>query len=146
MAYRIKRKEAPLIGVKRILAEQIAAAFASLPIPEPAAASLALIAGIGHAGFGNVNWELLINLLMGSLPGIYIGSRLSGTIPDKALLLGLRGQALALQGLFEFQRADYALLHQDLAELPLKIENLLNEHAKEEGPAPDGTGPSDETN
>ena len=29
--------------------------------------------------------QQLVNLLIGSLPGIYAGSRLSGTVPDKAL-------------------------------------------------------------
>jgi len=64
----------PLLTTPRLVGTEIAHA-----VP------LTLIAGLGHAGFGNVNWELLINLLMGSLPGIYFGSRLSGTIPDKAL-------------------------------------------------------------
>jgi uncharacterized membrane protein YfcA len=64
----------PLMTTSRLVGTEIAHA-----VP------LTLIAGLGHAGFGNVNWELLINLLMGSLPGIYVGSRLSGTIPDKAL-------------------------------------------------------------
>jgi len=64
----------PLMTTSRLVGTEIAHA-----VP------LTLIAGIGHAGFGNVNWALLINLLMGSLPGIYLGSRLSGTVPDKAL-------------------------------------------------------------
>lgn len=64
----------PLLTTSRLVGTEIAHA-----VP------LTLIAGIGHAGFGNVDWWLLVNLLVGSLPGIYAGSRLSGTVPDKAL-------------------------------------------------------------
>lgn len=49
------------------------------------AVPLTLIAGLGHAGFGNVDWPLLANLLLGSLPGIYAGSHMAGAVPDKAL-------------------------------------------------------------
>lgn len=53
------------------------------------AVPLTLIAGLGHAGVGNVNWELLFNLLLGSLPGIYVGSHLPTAIPEKALRVTL---------------------------------------------------------
>lgn len=53
------------------------------------AVPLTLIAGLGHAGVGNVDWELLFNLLIGSLPGIYIGSHLPTAIPEKALRITL---------------------------------------------------------
>jgi uncharacterized membrane protein YfcA len=49
------------------------------------AVPLTLVAGLGHAGVGNVNWELLINLLIGSLPGIYIGSHLPSAVPDSVM-------------------------------------------------------------
>jgi uncharacterized membrane protein YfcA len=35
--------------------------------------------------FGSVNWVLLLSLLVGSLPGIYIGSHLGGFIPERLL-------------------------------------------------------------
>jgi hypothetical protein len=35
-----------------------------------------LIGGIGHWLLGSVNWLLLSSLLIGSLPGIYVGSHL----------------------------------------------------------------------
>ena len=38
---------------------------------------LALIAGLGHASLGNVDFRLLGTLLIGSVPGIIIGSRLT---------------------------------------------------------------------
>jgi uncharacterized protein len=38
---------------------------------------LALVAGLGHLSLGNVNFGLLGALLLGSIPGIILGSRLS---------------------------------------------------------------------
>ena len=49
------------------------------------AVPLTLIAGLGHAGLGNVNWPLLVNLLLGSLPGIWIGSHMTGVLPEKVM-------------------------------------------------------------
>lgn len=44
---------------------------------------LTLLAGIGHLFLGNVNWELLAGLLIGSIPGIALGSIASSYAPDK---------------------------------------------------------------
>lgn len=49
------------------------------------AVPLTLVAGLGHAGLGNLDWHLLGNLLVGSLPGIYFGSHLTGRVPDGVL-------------------------------------------------------------
>ena len=46
------------------------------------AVPLTLVAGIGHASMGNLDFGLLGQLLIGSLPGIYVGSMLSGKVPD----------------------------------------------------------------
>jgi len=46
---------------------------------------LTAIAGIGHWTLGNVDFVLLGSLLIGSLPGIWIGSHLSAKIPEKIL-------------------------------------------------------------
>lgn len=46
---------------------------------------LTAVAGLGHFGLGNVDLVLLGSLLMGSLPGIWIGSHLSAKIPEKVL-------------------------------------------------------------
>lgn len=46
------------------------------------AVPLTLVAGVGHASMGNLDLGLLGQLLIGSLPGIYIGSMLSGKVPD----------------------------------------------------------------
>lgn len=49
------------------------------------AVPLTLVAGLGHASVGNVDWQLLGSLLAGSLPGIYVGSHLAHTVSDKYL-------------------------------------------------------------
>jgi uncharacterized membrane protein YfcA len=46
---------------------------------------LTAVAGIGHLSLGNVDGVLLASLLMGSLPGIWMGSHLSAKIPEKYL-------------------------------------------------------------
>jgi uncharacterized membrane protein YfcA len=46
---------------------------------------LTAVAGLGHMHMGNVDVGLLGTLLIGSLPGIYIGSHLSAKIPEKVL-------------------------------------------------------------
>ncbi len=46
---------------------------------------LTALAGLGHWALGNVNFALLGSLLIGSLPGIWVGSHLSARIPDKIL-------------------------------------------------------------
>lgn len=46
---------------------------------------LVTAAGLLHAGLGNVNFGLAFNLLIGSVPGVLIGSRLSSAVPTKPL-------------------------------------------------------------
>lgn len=55
------------------------------------AVPLTLVAGLGHWWLGSIDWALLGALLAGSLPGIWIGSRLSAKVPEQILrrLLGL---------------------------------------------------------
>lgn len=49
------------------------------------AVPLTAVAGIGHMALGTVDLVLLGSLLLGSLPGIYIGSHLSAKVPEKVL-------------------------------------------------------------
>ncbi len=46
------------------------------------AVPLTLIAGLGHASLGHIDWPLLGSLLLGSLPGVALGSMLSTRLPD----------------------------------------------------------------
>jgi hypothetical protein len=55
------------------------------------AVPLTLVAGLGHWFIGDVNLLLLVNLLIGSLPGVVIGSLLSSRSPDKVLRPVLAG-------------------------------------------------------
>jgi uncharacterized protein len=43
------------------------------------------VSAVGHMGLGTVNSKLLIGLLIGSVPGVIIGSRLSAVFPEKIL-------------------------------------------------------------
>jgi Sulfite exporter TauE/SafE. len=64
----------PFLATRRLVGTEIAHA-----VP------LTLVAGLGHASMGNMDWGLLGYLLIGSLPGIYVGSHLAGRIPDGVL-------------------------------------------------------------
>lgn len=63
--------------------------YPALPLPRIVAADIAhavpltLVAGLGHASIGSVEWLLLAKLLAGSLPGIWLGSRLVTSTPDR---------------------------------------------------------------
>ena len=46
---------------------------------------LALVAGAGHWHLGTVDFGLLAGLLIGSVPGIYLGSSLSGMVAEPVL-------------------------------------------------------------
>ena len=49
------------------------------------AVPITAIAGLGHLHLGTVDFILLGNLLMGSLPGIYLGSHFGTQLPDKVV-------------------------------------------------------------
>jgi uncharacterized protein len=51
------------------------------------AVPLTLVAGLGHFVVGNVNLGLLASLLIGSLPGIALGSLLAPRVPERDLRL-----------------------------------------------------------
>lgn len=53
------------------------------------AVPLTLVSGLGHLGMGNADFALLATLLAGSLPGIALGSRLTGVLPDWLLRTAL---------------------------------------------------------
>lgn len=49
------------------------------------AVPLTAIAAFGHWWLGSINWELLATLLLGSVPGITIGSLAARAIPEKIM-------------------------------------------------------------
>jgi uncharacterized protein len=46
------------------------------------AVPLTLVAGVGHASLGTIDYTLLGTLLIGSIPGIYLGSHLSSRVAE----------------------------------------------------------------
>lgn len=62
------------------------------------AASLLWVAGAGHLVAGNVDLAATGSLLVGSIPGVLLGSNVSVKLPDRALRLGL-ATTLTLAGL-----------------------------------------------
>jgi uncharacterized membrane protein YfcA len=62
------------------------------------AAALLWIAGFGHLVAGNVELRAIAWLLVGSIPGVLIGSQVSAGMPERTLRLAL-GAALGLSGL-----------------------------------------------
>lgn len=62
------------------------------------AVPLTFFAGIGHLFLGSIDFNLLVSLLIGSLPGIAIGSHLAARVPDR-LLRPVLASTLALTGL-----------------------------------------------
>jgi uncharacterized membrane protein YfcA len=83
---------------------------------------LVAAATVGHALFGNISLGLTGSLLMGSLPGVYAGARISSRAPDgvirPALVLILLGSALKLLGLHT-STLGWTLLIFALVALPL---------------------------
>lgn len=81
----------PQLSLPRIVAADIAYA-----VP------LTLVAGLGHASIGTVDWNLLGMLLCGSLPGIWLGSHLVTKVPERfirsalSVLLAWAGTKLIL--------------------------------------------------
>lgn len=49
------------------------------------AVPLTLIAGLGHWMMGSVDWHIIVSLLAGSLPGIFVGSYFAIRVPERAL-------------------------------------------------------------
>lgn len=67
-----------IYGLRGILAGVAAAWFSN-------AYTWILAAGVMHAGIGNVDYLLMFNLLLGSIPGVIFGSTLSVKLSVKPL-------------------------------------------------------------
>lgn len=53
------------------------------------AVPLTLVAGLGHATLGTIHYSLLGTLLIGSIPGIYLGSHLSAKVAEHWVRIAL---------------------------------------------------------
>jgi uncharacterized protein len=62
------------------------------------AVPLTFVAGVGHWALGSIDWPLLGSLLVGSLPGIVLGSYLSSRVRDLVLRLILAAVLFVVAG------------------------------------------------
>jgi uncharacterized protein len=62
------------------------------------AVPLTLVAGIGHWVLGSIDWNLLGSLLVGSLPGIFLGSFVAVRVPDTVLRFSLATTLVLVAG------------------------------------------------
>ena len=73
----------PRLALRRLVGSDVA--FAAVLIP---------VAALGHLAMGTVNLALSANLLVGSLPGVYLGSKLCARLPEAWLRPALAGVLL----------------------------------------------------
>ena len=66
------------------------------------AVPLTLVAGLGHWLLGGVDWALLGALLLGSLPGIWLGSHVSAKVPEHILRRLLASMLVLIGGKLVF--------------------------------------------
>ena len=62
------------------------------------AVPLTLVAGLGHWMLGGVDWTLLGSLLLGSLPGIWLGTHVSTKVPEHILRRLLAAMLILIGG------------------------------------------------
>jgi uncharacterized membrane protein YfcA len=62
------------------------------------AVPLTLVAGLGHWALGAIDWHLMGVLLLGSLPGIVVGSYSAVRVPEKVLRLTLAAILMVVSG------------------------------------------------
>ena len=76
------------VGAGALGAVLLVALYPAMPVARVAgvdiayAVPLTLVAGLGHLWLGNVDFTLVLNLLVGSVPGIIAGSLLAGRVSD----------------------------------------------------------------
>jgi uncharacterized protein len=62
------------------------------------AVPLTLIAGLGHGAMGSLDLHTLLSLLVGSFPGIFLGSSISARVPDSTLRYVLAAVLIVVGG------------------------------------------------
>jgi hypothetical protein len=72
------------------------------------AVPLTLIAGVGHWMMGSVDWHIIASLLVGSLPGIFVGSYFATRVPERALQLILATTLFVVASRIAFDHATAA--------------------------------------
>jgi len=74
------------------------------------AVPLTLVAGAGHWALGAVDWQLMGVLLLGSLPGIAIGSYSAARVPQTVLRVALAAILLVVAGRMASQELNLSAL------------------------------------
>ena len=74
------------------------------------AVPLTLVAGIGHWMMGSVDWHIIASLLVGSLPGIFVGSYFAIRIPERALRLVLAATLFVVASRIAYDHATRGLV------------------------------------
>jgi uncharacterized protein len=69
------------------------------------AVPLTLIAGLGHWTIGTVDWHIIASLLVGSLPGIFVGSYFAIRVPERALRLVLATTLLVVASRMAYEQS-----------------------------------------
>jgi hypothetical protein len=72
------------------------------------AVPLTLVAGLGHWMMGSVDWYVILSLLVGSLPGIFLGSYFAIRIPERALRLILASTLFVVASRIAYEHATTA--------------------------------------
>ena len=72
------------------------------------AVPLTLIAGLGHWMMGSVDWHIIASLLVGSLPGIFLGSSFANRVPERALQVVLAITLFAVASRIAYDHAALA--------------------------------------
>jgi uncharacterized protein len=73
------------------------------------AVPLTLVAGIGHWALGDIDWHLMGVLLMGSLPGIVVGSYGAVRVPERVLRLTLAAILIVVSGRIASEALHFSL-------------------------------------
>ncbi len=76
----------PRLPLQTLVGSDIA--FAAIIVP---------VAALGHVSLGSINFPMTASLLAGSLPGVYVGSRLCAVLPQRFLRPAIAG-VLAVAG------------------------------------------------
>jgi uncharacterized membrane protein YfcA len=72
------------------------------------AVPLTLVAGLGHWTMGSVDWHIITSLLVGSLPGIFVGSYFAIRIPERALRIILATTLFVVASRIAYEHATAA--------------------------------------
>jgi len=103
------------------------------------AAALLWVAGLGHLAHGNVDLRAMAWLLVGSIPGVLLGSQMSIRIPDRALRIAF-SVVLVLSGIKLVgvpQGTLVIVIALSVGALALAVYGLRQLFARPPAPAPD---------